>query len=194
MRNSRFVLPFVLTLALRLAPAAPPLPEDGAMIMVNTAVSSRNQVEIGVFNFYGPLGDSPRYGFYNKGRAYNFLVATSPRKGGGREVDAVSYEALLPGVFVFVMYFTEYPQNFGWLGHAIILLNGEVGVRTPWVTLGITNGIHPFFTRRAYHDAGVRVGFGKDAEFGVTVFEQDRFDLSSVRYGIKFDVTAYLGR
>jgi hypothetical protein len=185
---SALMLSLVLTGAARAVPSF----TGRAITQFGVGISSLGQAEVGLFNVYGALGSSERYGFYNKGRAYNFLALTRERDGGGREVDVVSYEALFPGLPIFMTYFTVPPEDFGWLGNAVVLLNGELGVRTPWMTVGVTNGIHPFFTRRWYHDAGVRLGFGKSAEVGVTFFEQDRFKSGSVRYGIKLDVQAYV--
>lgn len=186
------VLPVLIVLLalVSLSHSAPIPTRTSGSIHLGVGVSSLRQAEVGLFNLYLPWNEE-RYGFYTKGKGFNALFLTRDHQGGGFEVAAASYEALFPGILIFGSGFSARPGESLLPLHLMSLLNGEVGFRSPWVTLGIVNGIHPFFTRWWYHDSGIRLGVGKEFEVGVTVFEQDRFRPSSVNYGIKLDIQLY---
>lgn len=168
------------------AHAAPEI--DRTQNFVNLAGYSTGQTEVGFVNLFGPLGHPLPDGFYAKGKYVNFMFI----HGEHGEPKAASYEALFPGILLFLVFFTESPEDSGFPWYALVLLNGEFGFRKGPFSLGFVNGIHPFFTRAPYHDAGARLGIGKSVEFGVSVYEQDRM-FSGIDYGVRADLQAFTG-
>lgn len=164
----------------------PAAPESGG-IHLNLSAYSTGQSEFGFFNFDAPLGPPLPDGFYAKGKAYNFMFLHGERGAP----QTASFEALFPGILIFGLFFAEKPEGVGLFWYPLALANGEIGFRKGLFSLGIVNGFHPFFTRRPYHDAGVRLGFGREIDFGISVYEQDRMRLSDINYGVRADIQLY---
>lgn len=100
-----------------------------------------------------------------------------------------SYNAIPQFFLFFGGNFNAYPKESDWLIQSVFnLFNGDTGYEWEYTEAGITNSIDLFFTRRAYHRAGIYFCFGTKFKAKVSIYEEDRFRENTPKIGVGFSV------